>query len=82
MLSRYFGDYELIKELGRGDMAIVYQARSLSRNRLLALKMFRAGALATEDGARRFWNEAHTAAMIDHPHIVPIFEVGQCDGRL
>jgi eukaryotic-like serine/threonine-protein kinase len=82
MFIGYFGDSELIGELGRGDMGIVSEARHPSRDRLVALKMFRAGAVATEDGLRRFWNEAQIAAMLDHPSIVPIFEVGQHDGRL
>jgi eukaryotic-like serine/threonine-protein kinase len=77
-----FGHFELIQELGRGDLAIVYQARDHSQNRLVALKLFRAGAGATEDGLRRCLNEAQVAAMLDHPHIVPIFGLGQIDARL
>jgi serine/threonine-protein kinase len=76
------GDYELIKELGRGDIGIVYEARDLSQNRLVALKMLQAGARATVDDRRRFLEEARVAAWLDHPHIVPIFEIGECDRRL
>jgi eukaryotic-like serine/threonine-protein kinase len=76
-----FGDYELIKELGRGDTAIVYQARDPCRNLLAALKLFRVDAVATEDGLRRLENEAQIVAMLDHPHIVPVFEIGECDRR-
>ncbi len=78
----HFGHFALIEELGRGDMGIVYQARDLSQNRLVALKLFRAGAVATEDGQRRCWDEARVAAMLNHPHIVRIFAIGQIDGRL
>ncbi len=78
---RYFGDYELIKELGRGGMGIVFKARQMSLNRPLALKMIRSAALASEDERRRFQNEAEAIATLDHPHIVPILEVGNYEGQ-
>ena len=60
----YFGDYVLIKELGRGGMGIVYKARQLSLNRLVALKLFKSDMLADDDERRRFQNEAEAVALL------------------
>ncbi|MCC7373744.1 MAG: protein kinase [Verrucomicrobiales bacterium] len=78
---RVFGEYQIQGEIGRGGMGVIYKARHSRLRRWIALKVMVGGEFASIDFKRRFRTEAEAAAALEHPNIIPIYEVGEVDGQ-
>lgn len=80
LLAERMGDYEVLEQIGRGGMGVVYRARQISLDRQVAIKMIQRERISSELERQRFFAEAQATARLDHPGIVPVYEVGDFDG--
>lgn len=81
-LVQYFGEYELLHEIARGGMGVVYKARQTKLNRIVALKMILSGSFADNEQVRRFQTEAEAAANLDHPGLCQFLKLGSTKGTI
>jgi len=79
--GQQFGDYQLLEEVGRGGMGVVYRARQISLNRIVAVKMLVARPFAVPELEERLHLEAEAAAGLNHPNIVTVYDFGECDNQ-
>jgi serine/threonine protein kinase len=80
LVGERLGDFEIVRELGRGGMGVVYEARQISLNRKVALKVLSGGLGLTGKAVQRFHREAEAAAKLHHTNIVPVYATGEQDG--
>src|SRR5438067_6434836 len=80
LVGKRLGDFEIVRELGRGGMGVVYEARQVSLNRKVALKVLSGGLGLTSKAVQRFRREAEAAAKLHHTNIVPVYATGEEGG--
>jgi serine/threonine protein kinase len=80
LVGKRLSDFEIVRELGRGGMGVVYEARQVSLNRPVALKVLSGGSGLTATAVQRFHREAEAAAKLHHPNFVPVYSTGEQDG--